>query len=372
MIAGFPCPQCGLEVTTTAACQCGLDPTTLWAVRAAAHGHRSRALRFAGLGRWREAGIEAEASLTLQRQDNDLAAFLVLVVSLAEPTFRSVNSVPEPRAPALPEPLRRFLGPVVRTVRGLKALSREGNTALENDLASIRRVLREGVMSPWIAESTQAAEDDAPLARDRAITSGWSRYLSSGAIGLILGMALVVVVGPPFSSDTSRTDNATAGTPQTAPLPAPSLSVRSDKPGRDGSMDRLLAFQELVIARDWRGLAEFLGPLDESRRSELLQKLPSSIGRELYLEGLGASRRHEFDQARRLLESAIEVSPTDAYFLDDAIYFRARAEHRIGAQMDAIALYQELIASFPESPYVSDSARFLTELKNREDASGAE
>src|SRR5262245_32300914 len=104
-MAVIACPQCASPIAQGDQCaQCGLDASLLVHVRRAADSLAHQAAAAAGTGAWQQAYEAAAESLRLVRQDNDLAAFVLVAATLGG-ARGPLRSVPRPRTEALPASL---------------------------------------------------------------------------------------------------------------------------------------------------------------------------------------------------------------------------------------------------------------------------
>jgi len=131
------------------------------------------------------------------------------------------------------------------------------------------------------------------------------------------------------------------------------------------------AFLSGVLGGEWKKVAEILNQLPRDSRAAFLENgVPQLLGRGFYLEGLRFSREGRYFEAEPLLHSAIIIGPSDCYYRDDAVYFRARALQRTNDLRPATEAFELLLTQYPDSPYVDDAEGFLREIPILDSAVG--
>lgn len=120
--------------------------------------------------------------------------------------------------------------------------------------------------------------------------------------------------------------------------------------------------------RDYNKVAEALTEVDEAQLKEeqaimLLTTLREAVypiaAETQYDLGHDLYSNAKYEEALVELEKAMIYDPTDA----DAVYFTARAYHRLEDKENAIKYYNLIISDFADSTRVADSKDFLKELE---------
>lgn len=355
------CPSCEAVLTDPAPCECGLDPSILFSIRIAANRHTTQALQLAAEGKWARAAVMARESLRLQSKDNDLSAFIVLLSGLAGP-LPIDDPVPQPSEVALPEPLRRFVSPVLKTVSGLRNLAVSGPDDPAEFSAEIREILANGVSAPWIERALSNSEKP-PTRANRRGSRLFLLPLAAFMAGAVLTAVLFVALRPaaPVPQSQIPAEPSPSETAQEPDPEANAIPAADDRGQR--TAETTIALQRDLIRRDWASVARHLRDLpDRNTRDALTDAIPASGARAIYLAGLSASRKGSYVQAATLLDAAVAVADSDVYFRDDALYYAARAYQRSERQDAAGRLYETLLREHPDSTYVSDARRFLGQL----------
>ena len=119
-MSALACPQCTNPVPEPGPCpSCDLDISLLFRIRRAAGSLAHRAAQSAAEGEWQRAYDRARESLSLARSDNDLAAFVLLLATVAG-AHGSLASVPRPRAGQLPASLAPYAEELIAAARALR------------------------------------------------------------------------------------------------------------------------------------------------------------------------------------------------------------------------------------------------------------
>ena len=247
----------------------------------------------------------AEESLRLRTQDNDLAAFVVIVARCAG-AVGSLASIPSPRAHRLPESLRGHLAGVLAEIR-----------------------------SPEPGEPRRIGEHGEP--RD-----GRFSMAAVAFVVVVLALASVYVgfwVNGRREPSTVRVDSPPS--PGLPAAPATGAPVEPDTPDNDGEEALSRAVDE--------------GWIDAGVVAQTAYRRGRSRSRSGLYDGAAA----DFGIARRFGDGY--------YFYDDATYYQARALHRSGSLPEAQEAYEHLLSLSTDErlPYRADAKRFLEQLRNR-------
>jgi tetratricopeptide (TPR) repeat protein len=329
-MVALACPQCAQPIAGGGRCgECGFDASLLSNIRRAAERLAHQAAERAAGGGWQEAYDTAAESLRFVREQNDLAAFVLLVASLAG-ARGSVAAVPRPRAAALPAPLAPWVDEVLDAAGQLRALGARSASPVE-----IQRALRE------LDPRHPLLPDPVPSRRRR-----WLVPATAVAVALPLA-AIAGLAGRWNGAETTRQqmqgriaalDNALRRARQ-APPPGASPPAVVPAPPLD----------------PWLRALQGLPPRTQTR-------VQDSVSREAWHLGRAASRRGRYEQARKYLELAAQ-GPRGSDYWDAALYYLGKAYHRLGRPEEARAAYQRLEREAPHSTYLPEARRLLGRLE---------
>jgi len=357
------CPQCGGVLTRVGECDCGLDPVLIFAVVDAARQLSLRAARFAAEGRWQEAAIAASESLELRATSNDLAAF-VLLASRLSGASGGPSEVTAPDPDQLPAGLQEHAARVCTAVRGLRALAQDPRNSDDGVRDHAAGVSKEWGDLRWL-EAGDAGEPvaDRRTRRPRTIAAVRAVVLACAFLagGVFVGTRLSSVEAPVQAQHEAR-----ATVPSESPVGVEAqrdAELQALRRGADALRARS-ALQVAALASDWVAVASILAEEPPGEREQLvIEALPRVLSRPLYLAGLGASRKGSYQDAESLLAAAVATAAPDAYYRDDAIYYRGRALQRLGRADEAISEFAALVQTEPGSPYADDASRFRAALE---------
>ncbi len=362
------CPSCETPLIRDSVCECGLDPTLIFDVMLAASGLAHQAARAAAEGAWAKAATSAAESLRLRYHDNDLAAFIVLLSCLADPSVQRPERVPLPRVDRLPECLADQAGEVIDLVGMFHELSHRADVRDEEFTRRVEDLAPQFMALGWI-DDTQEPNESSVIGRRPA----WV-FLAPVAC-FFLGAALMAVMRPepPAAQEPASTASPVVLPAEQSPDQDHARELESLKKALAEANEEVEATRiradvlRAVVAGNWDDAANSLDAIPKASRPAFVRStIPSSEARSLYLAGLKASRKEAYRDASLLLEAALTLAPDDAYYGDDCEYYLARAAHRHGDIEQAIAGYEEVLALSPPSPYRADSLRFLLMISRRD------
>jgi len=121
--------------------------------------------------------------------------------------------------------------------------------------------------------------------------------------------------------------------------------------------------------RDYAMVADMLATIDDSKLDKdsamtLLEKLKeatySKAARYYYRSGYGYYSDGKYYEAVADLIKAKDYDPTDV----DAVYFLARAYHKLDDKENAASYYSKVITDFPDSSRVKDATKYLAQVSN--------
>lgn len=121
--------------------------------------------------------------------------------------------------------------------------------------------------------------------------------------------------------------------------------------------------------RNFTVVADILGSIDEANyESEESVKLLNRLKEEIYpsvaiihyQSGHSLYTAEKYDEALAELAKAMAFDPTDV----NAIYFTARAYHRLDNKERAIFYYNIVVTDYPDSSRITDAKGFLKELQD--------
>lgn len=299
------CPECGAPCEGVRCGRCDLPLELISLVNRAADGLAKSAARSLADDRPQRACLLAEESLRLRTRHNDLAAFVAIVTRCAG-AAGSLASIPRPRAARLPDGLHGHLSSVLAAMRGPEA---EPPPVIEDPQAQERRRLA----VPALALAAVV------LALASGYIGSWvsgrgeppTVRLDSGPSPNSLAVPVTASAGPHTSPDDIR------------PVLAPAVD--------EDSLD------------------------------------PTMVARAAYLRGLARSRRGLYEGAAADFRIVRRFGDGNSYFYDDAVYYEARALHRMGSFTAAQEAYEHLLSLSTDGrlPYRADARRFLNELLHR-------
>lgn len=282
-----------------------------------------KAARQAADGEWQAAYDTAAESLRLARQDNDLAAFVVIVASLAG-AHRSVSSVPRPRAEALPPSLAPLLDETLEVAQRLRSMGEESASAAE-----IETVLRELDPQHRLLPPPAPLPVEAPVVPPQPQRFPWRLMTAAAGVALLIGALTGSWTGQQTTQQKlgpriAELEKRLQTTPEPPAVPIQAAQAQSREP--------------------------------------LLRQVQTTLSLEAYRHGLKASQREEYKEARQYLEFAVQ-GPRDSYYWDDSLYYLARAYHRLHEREKAAAAYRRLEREAPGSVYLKDTRQFLARLE---------
>jgi tetratricopeptide (TPR) repeat protein len=363
-MVSIACPQCSTPIPAQGRCsQCGLDASLLLRILGASARLTRTAAQRAGDGVWQEAYNAAAESLRLSRRDNDLAAFVLLAATLAG-AQGAVATVPRPRAEALPTPLAPLVDGVLGAATKLRGLAESSSPPAELEEA-LRGALRElDEHHPLLSYLRPKPPIEEMKRRDQKlkILPGvrkpegrpvWPALTAAALAALILGAVVVW-----SASRMIRTRSQGQITDLTRRLQHTEENLRNaqSRPATKPPEDPL-----------GRAISQLENTGRPGHPSSAAAALRDDISRRAWRRGYDASVRHRYDEARELLELAIE-GPHKSEYWDDALYYLGKAYHRLGRREEARAAYQRLEREAPSSPFLPEARRLLVRLDGHEGA----
>jgi len=348
------CPQCSTPIPAAGRCgPCGLDASLLLQILGASARLARTSAQRAGDGAWQEAYNAAAESLRLSRRDNDLAAFVLLAATLAG-ARGPVEAVPRPRAEALPAVVAPWVDGLLAAATRLRGL------AAGSPIAEIERALRElDERHPWLAglgpkppseaRKPEEAPPRTPLRRDGRVTPKplWPALVAAAVITLAIGSLVVW-----------WTVRALRAAPQAQIANLTLQLQRSQEELRRAPRPTAAKAPEDPLEQAVRQLED---PKLSGHSPKAAAALRDGIGRQAWRRGYEASARHRYDEARLLLEVAVQGSHQSDYW-DDALYYLGKAYHRLGRGEEARATYRRLESEAPTSPFLPEAHRLLVRL----------
>lgn len=334
-MTNIACPHCANLLAESGQCEaCGLDGALLLAIRGTARELANEAARHAGAGDWAQAYELAAESLRLMWRDNDLAAFVVLVAAVAG-VRGPVRSIPRPRPELLPESLAPHVEDVLATAERL----RSGEEAEEiEQVEEVAKVEEEPSPLATDLEAGQETETEPIEAVLPSPPPPWWRGRSAGlSAAAVVLLAAGVLLGELLGRVGSREP-----LPPDGPLPASPAPAAA-----------------AIQAR----------PAPPPALAPALPRIPVAVGHTAWSEGRKASSDGSYAKAREHLEIAVLVPP-ETFYWDDALYYLARAYHRLGECEKAAGAYDRLIQGSSHSQFVSDARHFRGRLTCGDEVEG--
>jgi tetratricopeptide (TPR) repeat protein len=279
------CPQCSKPIGDDARCaECAFDASLLLQVRQSARRLATVAARHAANGQW-QAAYDAAA-----------------------------ESVPRPRAEALPSTAAPFLDEVLSTATRLRAMAdnpQEAETLL-------RELDPRHALLPAPPPPTTPPPASPPVTPKRA-TSPLSA-LVAGAVLLVAGF------GSGWYGRRAERPQAVSPPPPVAAQPAATPAPAPAPP------------------------------------SAAAPPLPDTLRADAYRRGRDASKRKQYKEALPYLEIAAQP-PARNWYSEDALFFLGKTYHRLGRREDAAAAYRRLEKEAPNSSYVPEVRVLLARLE---------
>jgi tetratricopeptide (TPR) repeat protein len=347
LIASTPCPNCERPIGGDGHCaECGLDATLLFAIRRSAETLARQSARRAGDGQWQKAYDAAAESLRLVANENDLAAFVLLVSSLAG-ARGSVRQVAKPDPQRLPTELRGPLEELLATLKELRSILQ-----VEDEEEAARRVRELQARHPGLR---LFGEIEAPVAVTSLVlreTQPSRRFLAMVAAAMLLvallgGWAAAGWAGRQgererlaLAQRLHETEERLRQQQETRPSPPVT-------PPQDPWLTALAALDQPETA--------------PAAREAGVRDLTS---RAAWKQGRAASRAGRYKEAKRWLELAVQ-GPRESDYRDDALYYLAKTCHRLGERERAEELYQRVMReAAPGSNFAFEAQRLLGLLRD--------